>query len=73
MTAGGMAREKLPQRGLDGDDRMEEAVAPLGIADRLTRRQNGLGWEVGGALGLEALQPGGDTGYPERFSCQWGE
>ncbi len=68
-----MAREKLPQRGLDGDDRMEEAVAPLGIADRLTRRRNGLGWEVGGAVGLEALQPGGDTGCPERFSCQWGE
>jgi hypothetical protein len=55
MAACGVTMEKLQQKGLHGDDRIEKSVSPLGIADRLTCCENGLGLELIGPLSLEVL------------------
>jgi len=55
--------ENLQQERLNRDDRIEEAVAPFGIAGGLTRRENGLGLEVDSLFGLETLKHGGHKGH----------
>jgi hypothetical protein len=53
MAARGVAMEHLQQKHLDGHNRIEEAVAPLGIADGITRRLDGIGLELGGPVGFK--------------------
>lgn len=47
MAAHGVAIENLQQKDLDSHDRIEESVVPLGIANRITRRLDGIGFGVG--------------------------
>jgi hypothetical protein len=56
MATRGVAMENLQQKCLDGNDWIEEAVAPLSIADGLTRCENGLGLELSSPCGLETLK-----------------
>jgi len=56
MAASSIAMENLQQKHLYGHDRIEEAVAPLSIADRLTSRLDGIGVELGGPVGFETLE-----------------
>ena len=55
MAARGVAMEHLQQKHLDGHDRIEEAVAPLRIADRITSCLDDIGLELGGPVGCETL------------------
>src|SRR5688500_15035339 len=74
MAARSVAMYVLQHKSLDGDDRIEEPVSPLGITDRLTRRLNGLGLELGGPVGLETLKHGCHTRYHGGLSRQlWNE
>jgi hypothetical protein len=62
MTAGGMARQNLSANKLHGSDGREDTLAPGGIAGLLTRANDGCWVHLGGPLGFEAAQHGGDTG-----------
>ena len=62
--------ENLQQKHLYGHDRIEESVAPLGIADRITRGLDGLGLELGGPVGCETLERLGQFG--NHVGVSWG-
>jgi hypothetical protein len=53
--------QNLPQEELHGGDWREHVVAPRGIPDLATQRENGVGLQQRGPLGSEALEDGGDT------------
>jgi hypothetical protein len=63
MTARGVAMENLQQKHLHGHDRIEESVSPLGIADGITSRLDGIGLQLGGPLGFETLERLGQFGH----------
>jgi hypothetical protein len=63
--------EHLQQKDLDGDDRIEESVTPLGIANRITRHWDGLGLELGGPVGGETLERLGQFGNHVGVSWGW--
>jgi hypothetical protein len=71
MAARGVAMENLQQKDLDGDDRIEESVAPLGIANRMTSRLDGIRVELGGPFGFETLERLGQFGNHVRVSWGW--
>jgi hypothetical protein len=60
MTTGGMALQNLSQEGLHRRDRREHAVAPGGIPDLTTYRQDSVGLQQHGPLAGEALQDRGE-------------
>src|SRR5712691_6096441 len=62
MAARSIAMENLQQKDLDGHNRIEESVAPLGIANRITSRLDGIGLELGGPFGFETLECLGQFG-----------
>ena len=62
MAAGGVAMEHLQQKHLDGHDRIEESVAPLGIAHCITSCLDSTGLELGGPVGLKTLERLGQFG-----------
>jgi len=61
VTAGGVALQNLPAEAQHGGDRREPAVAPSGIADRATPRENRFGLPQRGPLTGEAWQDAGET------------
>ena len=71
MAARGVAMENLQQKDLDGDDRIEESVAPLGIANRITSCLDGIGLELGGPVGCETLERLGQFGNHVGVSWGW--
>src|SRR6266511_3877540 len=72
MTAGGVAIQNLQQEELHGRDRREHAVAPPGIADLATHRENSFGLQQRGPLACKSLQYGGDTWDHGVTSCTMG-
>ena len=62
MTVSGVAMEHLQQKDLDGHNWIEASVAPLGLADRITSRLDGIGLELGGPFGFETLECLGQFG-----------
>ena len=71
MAARGVAMENLQQKHLDGHGRIEEAVAPLSIADRITSCLDGIGLELGGPVGFETLERVGQFGNHVGVSWGW--
>ena len=71
MAARGVAIEHLQQKDLDSHDRIEESVTPLGIANRITSRLDGIGLELGGPVSFETLERLGQFGNHVRASGGW--
>jgi hypothetical protein len=71
MAARGVAIENLQQKDLDSHDRIEESVAPLGIANRITSRLDGIGLELGGPVSFETLERLGQFGNHAGVSEGW--
>jgi hypothetical protein len=72
MTAGGVAMQNLSQEELHGRDRRQHAVAPGGIASRLTRADDGFRLQQSRPLCFESAKHGSDTGYHRSTSCMCG-
>jgi hypothetical protein len=71
MAASSIAMENLQQKHLYGHNRIEEAVAPLGIASCLTSRLDSIGLELGGLVGCETLERLGQFGNHVGVSWGW--
>src|SRR5688572_28029359 len=69
MGACGVAMQDLSQKELDGRDGREHAVAPGGIADLLTRADDGCRWPLGRPLCFESAQHCGDAADHRSTSC----
>jgi hypothetical protein len=72
MAARGVAMENLQQAYLHGHDRIEEPVAPRGLAAGVTGGLDRCGLPLGSPCGLEALERLGHAGDHPGVSSGWG-